>query len=73
MVAKRPAHVAIAPLLCTNGVEDELKWDIVEGKGGKREKVAGWPPFFGRLAMLGLHSIPTFILHFMLLLSCSLH
>jgi hypothetical protein len=23
--------------------------------------------------MLGLHSIPTFVLHFILLLSCSLH
>jgi hypothetical protein len=54
----------------------ELKREIVEGKGGKderREKVADWPPIFGRLVMLGLHSIPTFILHFILLLSCSLH
>jgi hypothetical protein len=41
--------------------------------GERREKVVGWPPIFGRLAMLDLHTIPTFILHFMLLLSCSLH
>jgi hypothetical protein len=35
MVAGRPAHVAIAPLLCPNGVVVELKREIVEGKGGK--------------------------------------
>jgi hypothetical protein len=28
-------------------------------------KVAGRPLIFGRPAMLGLHSIPNFILHFM--------
>jgi hypothetical protein len=52
----------------------ELKREIVEGEGGKeerREKVAGRPPIFGRPAMLVLHSIPNFILHFILLLSCS--
>jgi hypothetical protein len=62
----------------------DLKREIVEGKGGqegeggrrkedRREKVAGRPPFFGRPAMLGLNSTPTFILHFILLLSCLLH
>jgi hypothetical protein len=35
--------------------------------------VASQPSIFGRLAMLGLHSTPTFLLHFILLLSCSLH
>jgi hypothetical protein len=48
----------------------------VEGKGGKeerREKVASRPPIFGQPTMLGLQSIPTFILHFILLLSCTLH
>jgi hypothetical protein len=34
MVARRPAHVAIAPLLCPKGVVVELKREIVEGKGG---------------------------------------
>jgi hypothetical protein len=48
----------------------ELKREIVEGKG---VKVVGWPPIFGWPAMLGLLSIPTFILDFILLLSCSLH
>jgi hypothetical protein len=43
----------------------EIKRKIVEGKGGGG---AG-----GRLATHGLHSIPTFILHYILLLSCSLH
>jgi hypothetical protein len=66
MWAGQPAHVAIAPLLCPNGVVVELKREIVEGKGGKEGEG-------GRPAMLGLHSIPTFILHFILLLSCSLH
>jgi hypothetical protein len=54
----------------------ELKRAIVEGKGGKeerREKVATRPPIFGQPAMLDLYSIPTFIPHFILLLSCSLH
>jgi hypothetical protein len=44
----------------------ELKRKIVEVKGGKEGEG-------GRPAMLGLDSIPTFILHFILLLSCSLH
>jgi hypothetical protein len=48
------------------GVVVELKREIVEGKEGKD---GGG----GRPAMLDLHSIPTFILHFILLLSCSLH
>jgi hypothetical protein len=51
----------------------ELKREIVKGKGGKEGKLAGQPPIFGRPTMLGLHSTPTFILHFILLLSCSLH
>jgi hypothetical protein len=42
----------------------ELKREIVEGKGGKEGK--GY-------SILGLHSIPTFILHFIFLLLCSLH
>jgi hypothetical protein len=69
-------YVAIAPKLCPKGVVIELKREIVEGEGGKeerREKVASRPPIFGRSAMLGLHSIPNFILHSILLLSCSLH
>jgi hypothetical protein len=81
MVARRPTYVAIAPLLCPKGVVVELKREIVEGKGGKegdsggerRENVVGRLPFFGRLAILGLHSFPTFILRFIFLLSCSLH
>jgi hypothetical protein len=35
MVAGRPAHVAIAPLLYPKGVVVELKRWIVEGKGRK--------------------------------------
>ncbi len=35
MAVGRPAHVAIAPLLCPKGVVVELKREIVEGKGGK--------------------------------------
>jgi hypothetical protein len=35
MVAERPAHVAIAPLLYPKGVVAELDWEVVEGKGGK--------------------------------------
>jgi hypothetical protein len=35
MVVGRPAHVAIAPLLCPKGVVVELKRETVEGKGGK--------------------------------------
>jgi hypothetical protein len=73
MVSGRPAHVAKAPPFCPKGVVVELKREIVEGKGGKEGKVADQPPIFGRPVMLGLHSIPTFILHFILLLSCSLH
>jgi hypothetical protein len=73
MVAGRPAHVTIAPLLYPKGVVVELKREIVEEKGGN-EGEGGWLiTFFGRPTMLGLHSIPTFILHFILLLSCSLH
>jgi hypothetical protein len=41
-VAGRPAHVAIAPLLCPKGVVVELKREIVEGKGGK-EGAGGRP------------------------------
>jgi hypothetical protein len=41
-VAARPAHVAIALLLCPKGVVVELKSEIVEGKGGK-EGERGWP------------------------------
>jgi hypothetical protein len=66
MVAKRLAHVAIAPLLCPKGVVVELKGYILEGKG--RNEGEG-----GRPVMLGLHSTATFILHFIFLLSCSLH
>jgi hypothetical protein len=33
MVARRPTHVAITPLLCPKGVVVELKRQIVEGKG----------------------------------------
>jgi hypothetical protein len=65
MVAERLAQVAIAPLLCPKCVVVELKREIVEGKGGKEGEG-------GRPAMLCLHSISTFILHFILLLSCSL-
>jgi hypothetical protein len=35
MVAKQPAHMAIAPPLCPKGVVVELKREIVEGKVGK--------------------------------------
>jgi hypothetical protein len=51
----------------------ELKREIVEGKGGKEGEGGRLATIFGRPTMLGLHSIPTFILHFILLLSCSLH
>jgi hypothetical protein len=66
MVVGQPAHVASAPKLCPKGVVVELKRGIVEGKGGNEGEG-------GRPGMLGLHLIPTFILHFILLLSCSLH
>jgi hypothetical protein len=36
MVAGRPAHLAIAPPLCPEGVVVELKREIVDGKGGKQ-------------------------------------
>jgi hypothetical protein len=45
MVAKRPAHVAIAPPLYPKGVLVELKTEIVEGKGGRR-----WPAGYQSLA-----------------------
>jgi hypothetical protein len=35
MVVERPGHVAIAPLLCPEGVVVELKREIVEGKEGE--------------------------------------
>jgi hypothetical protein len=73
MVTGQPAHVAKAPPFYAKGVVVELKREIVEGNGGKGEKVASRPPIFSRLAMLGLHSILTFILHCIVLLSCSLH
>jgi hypothetical protein len=66
IVAGRLAHVAISPPLYPKGVMVELKREIVEGKEGREGEG-------GRPAMLGLDSIPTFILHFILLLSCSLH
>jgi hypothetical protein len=55
VVAGRPAHVAIAPLLCTKDVVVELKRYIVEGKarkegeGGRRATNLwptdhAWPP-----------------------------
>jgi hypothetical protein len=66
MVAGRLAHVAKAPPFCPKGVVVELKREIVEGNGEKEGEG-------GRPAMHGLHSIPTFIQHFILLLSCSLH
>jgi hypothetical protein len=60
------------PLNFVSKVVVELKREIVEGKGGK-EGEGDQPQIYGRPAMLGLHSIPTFIFHFILLLSCSLH
>jgi hypothetical protein len=41
MVAGRPAHVTIAPLLYPKGVVVELKREIVEEKGGN-EGEGGW-------------------------------
>jgi hypothetical protein len=38
MLAGRPAHVAIAPLLCPKGVVDELKREMVDRKGGNEGK-----------------------------------
>jgi hypothetical protein len=76
MVAGRPDHVAKAPPSCLKGVVVELKREIVEEKGGKeerRERVAGRPPIFGQPTVLGLYSIPTFIFHYILFLSCSLY
>jgi hypothetical protein len=46
MVAGRPAHVAKAPPFYPKRVVIELKREIVERKGGMREKVAGRPPIF---------------------------
>jgi hypothetical protein len=51
----RPAHVAIAPPLCSKGVVVKLKREIVEGKGGKEGEGASQPPIFGRSAMLPLN------------------
>jgi hypothetical protein len=73
MVAGWPAHVTKAPPFYPKGAVVELKREIVEGIGGKEGEVASHPPIFGRSAMLCLYSIPTFILHFILFLSCSLH
>jgi hypothetical protein len=66
MVAERPDHVAKAPPFYPKGAVVELKREIVEEKGGKQGEG-------GRPAMLGLHSIPTFIFHFISFLSCSLY
>jgi hypothetical protein len=41
MVAKRLAHVAIAPILCPKGVVVELKREIVEVEG-RKEGEGGW-------------------------------
>jgi hypothetical protein len=49
--------------ICPHGAVVEIKGKIVEGKEGDG----------GRAATLGLHSTLTFILHHILLLSCSLH
>jgi hypothetical protein len=38
MVARQPAHVAIASPLCPKGVVVELKREIVEGKRGKERE-----------------------------------
>jgi hypothetical protein len=73
MVAGQPAHVASAPKLCPKGVVVELKGKILEGKGGKEGEGGRPTTIFDRPTMLGIHSIPTFILHVILLLSCSLH
>jgi hypothetical protein len=66
MVVGRPAHLAKAPSFCPKGVVVKLKREMVEGKGAKEGEG-------GRSAMLGIHSIFTFSLHFILLLSYSLH
>jgi hypothetical protein len=42
MVAGWPAHVAIAPPLCSKAVVVELKREVVEGKEGKEDE-GGWP------------------------------
>jgi hypothetical protein len=75
MVAGRPDHVAKAPPSCLKGVVVELNREIVEEKGGeeRRGRVAGRPPIFGQPTVLGLYSIPTFIFHYILFLSCSLY
>jgi hypothetical protein len=45
MVLGRPSHVAIAPLLCPNGVVVELKRRQWRGEKERREKVVSRPPF----------------------------
>jgi hypothetical protein len=72
MVVGRQAHVAKGSQFCPKGVVVEVKGEIVERKGGKQGE-GGRPPIFGWPAELGFHSLPTFILHFILLLSCSLY
>jgi hypothetical protein len=73
MVAGQLAHVATTPPFCSKGVVIELKRKIVEGKGGK-EGEGGW--LATNLWPIG-HAWPPlnpyFILHFILVLSCSLH
>jgi hypothetical protein len=53
MVARRPAHVAIAPPLCPKGVVVGLKRETVEGKGGGR-----WPAGHQSFAWPALHLAP---------------
>jgi hypothetical protein len=65
-VVGHPNHVAKTPPFYPKGAMVELKREIVEEKGGKEGEG-------GRSAMLDLHSIPTFIFHFILFLSFSLY
>jgi hypothetical protein len=66
-VSSRPAHVAIAPPLCPKVMVVEVKRKVVEKKGGKRgEVMAGQPSF-------GLHSPLPFVIHHILIPSCSNH
>jgi hypothetical protein len=61
------AHVAIAPPLCPKVMVVEVKRKVVEKKGGKRgEVMAGQASF-------GLHSPLPFIIHRILIPSCSNH